>query len=238
MKKMPSLLYSGLLAVILAGQLAACSAKPPIAAIQTAIAGTQAAAPAQVIAVTQVVQVSRVIEVTSIIPSKTTDRLALPVATPTPSQTPTLTVTPTLSSDQTTPTPASAVITIQPGQPLGLSLSFFLSWYTGMTDIQKQEYVPTLPGKTVYWTAVVDNVTTDGRVILKLSEPLLGAITLMDVPHDLAVKISRGYWLDFTGTIAELTDELNLQIVIVNVKVRAFYPAPTLTPTQGRSRGW
>jgi hypothetical protein len=184
-------------------------------------------------AMTQVVQVTRVVEVTSVVTPRPVARLS-----PSPTTTQTMTATPTLSANQTTPTPILASATIPPGQPLGLSLSFFLAYYTGMTDLQKLEYVPTLPGKTVYWTAVVENVTTDGRVILRLSEPLEGAITLQDVPHDIAVKISRGYWLDFTGTMAEFKDELNIQIVIVDVKVRAFYPAPTLTPTQARRRGW
>jgi hypothetical protein len=227
-----SILFT-LIAVVMSVQAASCTAPPSTSVIQTAIAGTQAAAPVQIVQVTQVVQVTRLVSVRiSETPTKPGEATATREATPLPSITPSQTETP-LSSPQSTLTPTPVqTATIKPGTPLGLSLSYFIHSYMAMTDLQKKEYLPTLPGRTVSWTGSVSNVTADGLVLLKFPEPLVGTITLLDVPKATALKVNRNYLVDFTGVIQEFREDLNLRLVISNTKISAIYLPPTLTPTE------
>ncbi len=214
--------------------LAACSTAPSPSTIQTAIAGTLAAAPVQVIQVTQIVQLTHLVEIPiTDTPAAMVDETATPTleATPTPTDTATLANTP-LPGLAGTPTPTvTQTANLTPGAPLGLTLPYFINSYVAMTDLQKSEYLPTVQRRTVFWSAQVSNVTADGLVLLKFPEPLVGTITLVGIPKKTALTIPKEYWIDFTGTIQEFTEDLNLRLVITDVKIKAIYIPPTPTPT-------
>lgn len=238
MKKMPTSPLFTLVVLLLSVQLAACSAAPSISAIQTAVAGTQAAVPAQVVKETQVVEVTRLVKV----PITVTPGEATSTSTPTLEATAQSTSTPvptetSLPSLQDTPTGTPMVVaTVKPGTPLGLTLPYFINSYIAMTDLQKLNYLPKLPGRTIFWTATVNNVTADGLILLKFPEPLVGTITLVGVPRETALKVNKEYWVDFSGVIQEFSEDLNLRLVITNVKISAIYLPPTLTPTPAPAR--
>jgi hypothetical protein len=226
-----------LLAALFTGLIAACSASASPAAIQTAIAGTLAAAPPQVTVVTQVVDITNVVVIQmSATPRPTSAATNTPSATTVPSKTSTLAFTPTATAYGAKASATSAA-TIQPGKPLGLTLTYFFNSLDAMTDLQKKNYVLTLPGKMVNWTGTVDNVTGDGLVMVKLPAPFMGSITLKGVPTDVALKIDRDNLVEFTGMIESINEDYNLQLIITDVKVIRSYPPPTITPTPLGWRG-
>jgi hypothetical protein len=227
MKKslLPALAF--ILVALLAIPLAACAAKPSSANIQTAVAATLSAAPTQPgQQVTQLVEVTRVVEATAA-PQDTT------AASDTPTDTPEVTDTPTAAEAGTetvtpTETPTQGV---QAGAPLYWSLQYFVSRYSFMTDMQKQQFVATLPGRTVSWYAIMDNVTTDGLVMMRFPFGMYGSIVLDGVPADVSAQINRGYQVEFSGMIQSFDSQSSNQLVLSNVKIIAFYPEPTATIT-------
>ena len=226
-----------LLAGLFTAVIAACSASASPAAIQTAIAGTQAAAPPQVTVVTQVVDITNVVVIQlSATPRPTSAASNTPSATTALSKTATLAFTVT-ATPYGAKGSATTAATIQPGKPLGLTLTYFFNTLAAMTDLQKKEYILTLPGKMVSWTGSVDNVTSDGLVMVKLPPPFMGSITLKGVPKDVALNIDRDNLVDFTGMIESINEDYNLQLVVTDVKVIRAYPPPTLTPTPIGWRG-
>jgi hypothetical protein len=229
MKKslLPVLVF--ILVALLAIPLAACAAKPSASNIQTAVAATLAAAPAQPgQQVTQLVEVTRVVEVTAAAQDTT-------AASDTPTDTPEVTDTPTATeagTETVTPTETETPTQgVQPGAPLYWSLQYFVSRYSFMTDLQKQQFVATLPGRTVSWYAIMDNVTSDGLVMMRFPFGMYGSIVLEGVPADVSAQINRGYQVEFTGTIQSFDSQSSNQLVLANVKITAFYPEPTATVT-------
>ena len=101
------------------------------------------------------------------------------------------------------------------------------------TRKQKQQLVASLPGKTVSWYAILDNVTADGLVIMKFPFAMYGSLILKGVPTEVSVKIERGYQVEFTGMIESFDSEFSNKMVLANAKIIAFYvePTATITPT-------
>ncbi len=221
-----------LVIALLTIQLAACAAKPSDSSIQTAVAGTLAAAslrPGQ--EVTKLVEVTRVVEVTAPVSIE----VSTPTATSSPSTADTATETLAATTAQTETQPAAAQGTaaptaVQPGAALYWSLQYFVARYTYMTDLQKIEFAGSLPGRTVSWYALLSNVTNDGAVIMKFPYSLQGSIILYGVPLATADRINRGDQVEFTGMIESFDIVFNI-LVLSNVKIIAFYPEPTATIT-------
>lgn len=233
MKKAQSVL-SILLAALAAVTLAACSAQPSASIVETIVAKTVAAKPeppAQEI--TQLVEVTRVVEVTA-------PAAAQGEATPTSTETPTTSPTVTPTAQATTPAAAQAggkatatltATAIQPGGALNWSLQYFVQRYNSMTDLQRKNLVATLPGKTVTWYAILDNVTADGQIVMKFPFAMYGSIILKGVSPEISVKIERGYQVEFSGMIESFDSEFSNKMVLTDVNVIAFYVEPTATPT-------
>lgn len=224
-----------LLIALLTVQLAACAAKPSASSIQTAVAGTLAAAPDQPIPeVTKLVEVTRTVEAKATTPASR-EASSTPTATASPSAAESATATLTAVQIGTQPaviqdtaTPAA----VQPGAALYWSLQYFVARYNFMTDLQRKEFANALPGRTVSWYASLSNVAPDGSVTMKLPFGMQGSIILMGVPIETAVKINRGDQVEFTGMIESFDIVFNV-LVLTNVKIIAFYiePTPTITPT-------
>jgi hypothetical protein len=209
--------------------LSACGSQPSTSQLQTAVAGTLAVLPTQIAESEKVIEITEIVEVTKVVevrvtstPQPTSEATATDTLEPTPevTNTPTLFVT-------STPTP------IQPGDPLGLSFNQLIRRYADMTDLQKQEFVKTLPGKTVYWEAKVYNVLADGTILM--DNPYgSGRVTLMGVPLETAIQIDKGMTVDFRGMIESVGGTLGRDIVVTNGDVVRFYVPPTATPTNSR----
>jgi len=218
-----------MLALTMLTMVVACGGQPSQSSVDTAVAGTVAAMPAgdatQVIEVTQVVDVTRV----SVIQYTPTPRpTEPPTDTPEPSDTPT--PAPTETPRPPMPGEPTAVITVEPSGEINLTLNQFLNQYKNMTDLQKKEYVATLPGKQVFWTAEVDNVTTDGLV--ELSNLFSSdSVVLVGVPYETAVKMDKKMLVDFKGMIQSFTGDFSPDIVVVDVTIVRVYNLPTPTPT-------
>ena len=205
--------------------------------MQTAVAETLAAAPAQPVEAAQQIEVTRMVEVTEIVQVEIT-------STPQPTQEATDTPTPQPTTTTTgTPTPVPAfgsntnnaepTLPIEPTGPLGLSLNQLINRYSAMTDLQKQDFAQTLPGKTIYWEAQVYNINTDGTIIL--DNPYgSGRVILKGVPIETAIKIDKDMLVDFRGMIESFGGTFGREIVVSQAEIVRYFFEPTATPTETR----
>jgi hypothetical protein len=111
-----------------------------------------------------------------------------------------------------------------------MTLQLFATYYYNLTDLQQKAFAATLPGKTVSWYALVENITQDGLVIMQFPYGLSGSVILDDVPTSTAIKIYLGDQVEFTGMIQSFDMVLGT-VELTNVKILNFYPAPTSTET-------
>jgi hypothetical protein len=222
-----------LLVVLTSLVLTACNAQPSDALVQTAVAETLTAAPVLPAGEIQELEVTRLVEVTRIVQvqiTNTPEPTQEVTATPTSEPTATTTLTPTPGSAFTTGmTEAEPTSTIVPSGPLGLSLNQLINRYAAMTDLQKQDFAVTLPGKTVYWTAQVYNITTDGTLIM--DNPYgAGRVMLIGVPLETAIRIDKDMLVDFRGMIVSFAGTFGREIVVANPEVVRYYVEATATP--------
>jgi hypothetical protein len=233
-KSLPIKVASSLLFLGIVLAVSACGGQPSDSKVQTAVAGTLAFAPVQPVETGQVVEVTRVMEVTKIVEVVVTS-----ASRPTGVTTATATAQPEATEEATPTGEAGAASTqeatetarpIQASGPLGLTFNQLMKKFAGMTDLQKQDYVATLPGKTVSWTAQVNNITTAGIIIL--DNPYgTGRVTLKGIPIETAIQIDPGMLVDFSGMIESFEGTFFIEIVVVDAKVIRFYPPPTGTVT-------
>jgi hypothetical protein len=227
-----SILIKTLVCSLMALILAACGGTPSAQELQTAVAETLAAmppSPAEQIQVVEITELVRVTQLTVIDVTATPRPTEAATATLTPTETPEFTPTPgaLLVESTATPTPVTE------SGALGLTLNQLIRRYGDMTDLQKQEYAKTLPGKTVFWIAEVYNVTTDGTMIL--DNPYGGGrVTLKGVPIETALAIDKGMLIEFRGMIESFGGSFGRDIVVVNPVVVRYYFEPTATPTERR----
>jgi hypothetical protein len=210
----------------------ACSGQVSASQVETAVAGTLAAAPAQPAGGEQVVEVTQIVEVTEIVEIRVT-------STPEPTRLATETPEPTATTEATpTEESISGVVEVVTATPtpvtesgsLGLGFNQLINRYDGMTDLQKQEFIATLPGKTVYWIGQVNNIAADGT--LNLDNPYgIGRMTLKGVDAETAVKINKNYLVEFNGMIEAFSGSLVPNITVTNVEIVRYYQPPTPTPT-------
>lgn len=218
--------------LILALSLAACGGQAPADQVQTAVAETVAALPTQPQEATQVLQVTQIVEVTKIVIVGVTATPAPPTPTARATDTPAVSPTPA-EFIPAQPTATATPTPIVESGPLGLTLNQLIRRYTDMTDLQKQEFVKTLPGKTVYWIGEVYNVATDGTIIL--DNPYGGGrVTLKGVPIETAIQIDKGMLVEFRGMIESFGGTFGREIVVANGEVVRYYFPPTPTPTSSR----
>jgi len=236
MRKSPVML-SLLFAALCAVALAACGGQPSASSLQTAVAETVAAMPAPAEAQPQEVEVTRLAEVTRIVevkitntPQPTSKATATPTATPTSEATATLEPSATVEGIMLATATSTPEITVEPSGPLNMTLNQMVNKFVLMTDLQKQDFIATAPGKSVIWSAQVYNITTEGVIILD-NPNSVGTVYLKDVPYETAIKISRTMLVDFTGVIESISEIASLEVVLVNVKISRYYLPPSATPT-------
>ncbi len=224
MKKLPITTTLILLTSLLTIPLVGCASQPSVSAIHTAVAGTLTAAPSRPVSmVTSLVEVTRLVAVSATVPTG-----------PAASHTPTTTSTPTTTQTATETVVAQATdtpgVTITPGTPLYMTLQFFATYYYDLTGLQQSAFAATLPGKTISWYALVENITPDGLVIMQFPYGLNGSVILDDVPNSTAKWINLGDQVEFAGMIQSFDMVLGT-VELSNVTILNFYPAPTSTET-------
>lgn len=128
------------------------------------------------------------------------------------SQTPTGTAT---STDTPQPTPTATEVS----RALGLSLTEFVVKYEGLTDLQRDDFIAALPGKTVDWTGKVYDVDKRGIFIDMPGSIWNGMTVLTDVPPDIAITINKGSRIRFKGTIDHTVNFIFFYIYISEVEV-------------------
>lgn len=102
---------------------------------------------------------------------------------------------------------------------LGLSLSEFANTYDDLTDLQRDSFLESLPGKTVDWTGKVFDVTADGIYIEMPGSVWNGQTLLTDVPDDIALTIKKGSRIHFTGTIEKTVEFVFFYVYLMNVQI-------------------
>lgn len=190
------------LIIILLCSLIACT--PSASVVQTAIAQTQAALPTSIPTFT-----STVTPKSTITPTPTDTLTSTITLTPTE----TLTLTPSATSTHTpSPTPTE-------DKRLRLTLQEFIIYYNSLTDLQKKDYLASLPGKTVDWSSKVIDVYEDGTILVDIPGTLVSSIRLQGVPLEIAKTIAKDSYIRFTGVIESAADFLGLHIYLVDVKL-------------------
>jgi hypothetical protein len=235
----PSILQASgcFLLVYILLSISACNGKPSPSTVQTAVSATLARMPVPQAEATRLVEVTQVMEVTKLVEVKiTSTSKPAEKASATPSATATAETPTEANAGATGGEAATATETPQPvvpSGPLGLSFNQLMHQYADMTDLQKQQFAATLPGKMVDWTGQVYNITTEG--VLVLDNPFgPGRVTVVGVPVEQAMKIDKGMLVDFTGMIASFEGSFLTEIGVVDAKITRTYELPTATPKQGR----
>jgi hypothetical protein len=162
------------------------------------------------------------------------------VPTPIPTQTPTVTQTPTemptvtqtlppltataaarATASAASPTPSETPTPTATTNPLslGLSLTEFINKYNAMTDLQKQNYRDSLPGKQVNWSGKVVDVTGDGKIIVDIPNTLVSTVDLAGISNNVAVTVNKGSVIQFTGVIDNVVDFLGLHVYLVQCQI-------------------
>lgn len=150
-----------------------------------------------------------------------------PSATPAPTRT-SLLATGTretshpLASDTAGPSPTpTATRTPLPtiDMALGLSLTEFASRYDRLTDLQREEFLAGLPGKTVDWSGIVYDVDDSGILIDMPGSVWNGFATLRDVEPGIALTINKNSRIRFTATIEKTIQFIFFYIYLVDVEI-------------------
>ncbi|MHA1216429.1 MAG: hypothetical protein ACTSPX_03795 [Candidatus Thorarchaeota archaeon] len=100
-----------------------------------------------------------------------------------------------------------------------MSLQEFVSQHKRLTDLQKEDWLANLPGKTVDWAGTVLEVKTDGTVIVDIPGTLASSVALEGLPIETAKTIDKNRYIRFTGTIDDIIDFLGLHIYLVDVHI-------------------
>lgn len=109
------------------------------------------------------------------------------------------------------PTPNSA------GQSLTRSLTYrqIEDQFNALTDLQRDQYLPTLTGQTVHWAGTVNNVESDGSLDLDLGQRgLFYNVALAGVPKEIGLTLNRGDAVEFDATITKAVRAAGLDITL------------------------
>lgn len=130
--------------------------------------------------------------------------------------------TPAVATPTVGPSP-SPVDTATPAptidRALGLSLSEFAFHYDHLTDLQREQFLADLPGKTVDWTGTVYDVDERGIHIDMPGSVWNGFATLRDVPPEVAITINKNSRIHFTATVDDTVQFVFFYIYLVDVEV-------------------
>ncbi len=136
-------------------------------------------------------------------------------ASPTPQFTPTETIPPTI-----TPT---TTITAMPSptedRALRMSLTEFVAKYDNLTDLQKEDFVASVPGKTVDWTGRVLEVNDDGEIIIDIPNTIFSSVSVTGLSMEDAKIIQKDSSIRFKGVIVDMIDLLGLHIYIIDAQL-------------------
>jgi len=99
----------------------------------------------------------------------------------------------------------------------------FVNYYASLTEIQRQEFIARVLGKTVDWSCGVFDVEADGTIILDCMDmvmPMIFLTYLEQVPLEISKFLNKDDSIRFTGSI-ESVQEINgiLAANIIDVQI-------------------
>lgn len=155
------------------------------------------------------------------LPPKTQTALAQSAASTALAAAKTAVVAASLTASAASPTPSQTPSPTPTDDPnkLSLSLPDFIDKYNGMTDLQKNDFRASLPGKTVAWSGNVFDVSGDGAIQVDIPGTLVSLVDLKGVPRDQAAKVNKNTIIKFTGTIQSVLDFLGLHVYLVGCQI-------------------
>lgn len=106
-----------------------------------------------------------------------------------------------------------------PRPQLGLDMTQFVSKYDSLTDIQKKDFVSESVGKWADWSGEVEEVKTDGTIMVNIPGTMLSLVDLNGVPKETGMKLSKGQKVHFTGRIKNVTEFVGLYIYLVEAEL-------------------
>ena len=91
--------------------------------------------------------------------------------------------------------------------------------HSNSTDLEWQEYVDSVQGRSIYFSGEVDEVLEDDRVILhSYNYEYTSDETLYNIPHDKVVRLnSIGWHVEGYGTIRDITFSMLWPMIHIDV---------------------
>lgn len=102
---------------------------------------------------------------------------------------------------------------------LGMSLTEFVNHYEDLTELQREPFIESLPGKTIDWTGKVYDVDEDGIHIDMPGSIWNGFTVLSDVPPEIALTVEKDSRIHFIGTIDKTVEFVFFYVYIVDVEI-------------------
>lgn len=100
--------------------------------------------------------------------------------------------------------PSRTVALATPVQSPSLTYRQIEDQFNALTDLQREQYLPTLVGQSVHWRGKVNNVESDGSLDLDVGQR--GAfynVALIGVPKELSLQYNRGDSVIFDAMITK-----------------------------------
>jgi hypothetical protein len=117
------------------------------------------------------------------------------------------------------PVPTEPPPTNIPRPMLGMDLSQFVSKYDSLTDMQKKDFIGQSTGKWVSWTGTINDVKSNGTILVNISDTMLSTVSLEGVSSDVAIKLTKGQSINYEGRLSSIMDLLGLHIYLEDVQI-------------------
>ncbi|OGU55122.1 MAG: hypothetical protein A2V66_17535 [Ignavibacteria bacterium RBG_13_36_8] len=132
--------------------------------------------------------------------------------------------TPTISSTKQLDSTNGTVLSDSPIKDLKLNMSMIelFNYVDNLTQLQRPDFLKSIDGKTVDWTGLVDDVQSDGSVLIHAPSGRC-FVNLSKVSMEVAKTVKKGANINFTGTLVEpnYDDYVGLCILLINVNIKS-----------------
>jgi hypothetical protein len=122
---------------------------------------------------------------------------------------------PATIANTATPIPTST----SPRQWLGMGLAVFQSRWESLTDIQRKDFITESVGKWVSWTGSIDNVESDGRIVVNIPGEFVGAVDVTGIPQSVINGLSKGQTIWFEGQITSIVTMVGPFVDVENARL-------------------
>jgi hypothetical protein len=132
--------------------------------------------------------------------------------------------TPTINNSKQLESTNGTVLSSSPTNNIKLNMSMIelFNYVEKLTQLQRPDFLKSIDGNTVDWTGLVDDVQSDGSVLIRAPSGRC-YVNLSKVPMEVAKTVIKGTNINFTGTLVEPSydDYFGLCILLINVNIKS-----------------